>query len=310
MPVNHRILSGLRQRTESDCLNCGTTVHGCFCHQCGQENIEPRESFWSLLQHFFYDLLHFDGKFFSSVKYLLFRPGFLTSEYTRGKRASFLNPIRMYLFVSAIFFLLVFKVTSNDVIISKDDLQMNPPLFRSNSISAYDSLQQKLPPGERDGLLLQWINRRFYSTIEKYRGRESQLLSRLRDRFIHLIPTWMMISLPFFSLILYLLYFRNRRLYFSEHIIFSIHLYVAVYLQLMILIILSALNDILKWRVLSWVYVILTVAMFVHAYKAMRNFYGQSRFKTLLKYVLLGFSMMVIAIVLLFAMGLQSMIFV
>ena len=40
------------------------------------------------------------------MKYLLFRPGFLTEEYVKGRRASYLNPIRMYLFISAVFFLL------------------------------------------------------------------------------------------------------------------------------------------------------------------------------------------------------------
>jgi hypothetical protein len=40
------------------------------------------------------------------MKYLLFYPGFLTKEYVIGHRARHLNPIRMYLFISAVFFLL------------------------------------------------------------------------------------------------------------------------------------------------------------------------------------------------------------
>jgi len=272
--------------------------------------VETRESFWSLLQHFVYDLLHFDGKFFNSLKHLLFRPGFLTSEYTRGKRAGYLNPIRMYLFVSAIFFLVVFKLTSKEVIIEKDDIQLDPTSFRSASISSYDSIQQRLPAGERDGRMLQWLNRKVYSTLEKYRGRESEFLTRMKDRFFHLLPTWMMISLPFFSLALYLLYIRKRRFYFSEHVIFSIHLYVATYLQLMVLILLNTVNGILKWDVLSWLSVTLTLAMFFYAYRAMRNFYGQSLPKTFVKYMLLGFSMIIIASFLLFALGIQSALFI
>src|SRR5580765_5473780 len=82
---------------------------GRYCHVCGQENVEPKESFWHLLTHFFNDITHFDGKFFTTLKDLLFRPGFLSKEYVIGRRASYLNPVRMYVFTSAIFFLLFFS---------------------------------------------------------------------------------------------------------------------------------------------------------------------------------------------------------
>lgn len=81
---------------------------------CGQENIEPKETAWHLVTHFFNDITHFDGKFFSTLKYLVTRPGFVSKEYMLGKRASYLNPIRMYVFTSAIFFLIFFSVTHFD----------------------------------------------------------------------------------------------------------------------------------------------------------------------------------------------------
>ena len=92
-------------------------MHGRFCHICGQENIEPKESFWHLVTHFMYDVTHFDGKFFSTLKYLLFRPGYLSHEYLRGRRASYLHPIRMYVFTSAFFFLIFFSIKKEDEII-------------------------------------------------------------------------------------------------------------------------------------------------------------------------------------------------
>lgn len=102
-------MSHLTERTEKVCLNCHAAIHGRYCHICGQENIEPKESFWHLVTHFMYDVTHFDGKFFSTLKYLLFRPGFLSHEYLRGRRASYLHPIRMYVFTSALFFLIIFS---------------------------------------------------------------------------------------------------------------------------------------------------------------------------------------------------------
>jgi hypothetical protein len=85
-------------------------VLGRYCHKCGQENLEPKETVWHLVQHFFNDVTHFDGKFFETVRYLLRRPGFLSLEYMRGRRMSYLNPIRMYVFTSAIFFIILFSL--------------------------------------------------------------------------------------------------------------------------------------------------------------------------------------------------------
>lgn len=99
-------------RKEKKCLNCGSEVQARYCGKCGQENAEPRETVWHLVTHFFYDFTHFDGKFFTAVRYLLFKPGFLTSEYVKGRRASYLHPIRMYIFTSAFFFLIYFSFIS------------------------------------------------------------------------------------------------------------------------------------------------------------------------------------------------------
>jgi hypothetical protein len=116
-------VSHLPERKEKDCLNCGAVVHGRFCHVCGQENIPPKESFWHLVTHFMYDITHFDGKFFSTLKYLLFKPGFLSHEYLRGRRASYLHPIRMYVFTSAFFFLVFFSMNKQDEVIKFNDLK-------------------------------------------------------------------------------------------------------------------------------------------------------------------------------------------
>jgi hypothetical protein len=105
-------LSHSPERKEKDCLNCGTIIHGRFSHVCGQENIEPKETFWSMVVHFFNDITHFDGKFFTSIKWLIRKPGFLSSEYIAGRRARYLHPIRMYVFSSAVFFIIFFSLVN------------------------------------------------------------------------------------------------------------------------------------------------------------------------------------------------------
>lgn len=125
-------MSHLPHRKEKDCLNCGSIVKGPFCQNCGQENIEPKESFWHLVVHFFNDITHFDGKFFTTMKSLMTRPGFLSKEYVKGRRASYINPIRMYLFTSFLFFLLFFSLNH---LSEKDFENVKKPSPISNKIS-------------------------------------------------------------------------------------------------------------------------------------------------------------------------------
>lgn len=96
-------------RHENDCANCGTELQGKFCHVCGQENLELRENFGHMMNHAISDYFHFDHQFFHTLKPLLFKPGKLTNEYMAGKRVQYLHPIKMYIFISLIYFLLLFK---------------------------------------------------------------------------------------------------------------------------------------------------------------------------------------------------------
>ncbi|WP_228372498.1 DUF3667 domain-containing protein [Chryseobacterium daeguense] len=68
-------------REEKDCLNCGHLVEERFCPHCGQENTQTRQPFHYLFTHFVEDFTHYDGQFWKTMKYLLFRPGKLTKEY-------------------------------------------------------------------------------------------------------------------------------------------------------------------------------------------------------------------------------------
>ncbi|HEX6429520.1 MAG TPA: DUF3667 domain-containing protein [Niastella sp.] len=114
-------MSHSKERHEKICLNCNSELHGRYCHVCGQENIEPKETVWGLITHFFYDITHFDGKFFSTTKYLITRPGFLPKEYVEGRRARYLHPIRMYVFSSALFFLCFYSMFHFNFNMGEDD---------------------------------------------------------------------------------------------------------------------------------------------------------------------------------------------
>jgi hypothetical protein len=139
------------ERKEKNCLNCGATVIGRFCHVCGQENIIPKEGFGKLVIHFFYDITHFDSKFFDTARYLFFKPGFLSKEWLRGRRASYLNPVRMYVFTSAIFFLIFFMVVDPKNIVHIDK---NAPVNNKTRLEMIEELQKEYKKSKSDTTIL------------------------------------------------------------------------------------------------------------------------------------------------------------
>ena len=94
-----RVASGPDGRThEAACLNCATPLVGPHCHACGQ-----RAHVHRTLAAFFHDLLHgvlhFEGKTWRTLPLLAWKPGLLTREYIDGKRARYVSPIALFLFV-------------------------------------------------------------------------------------------------------------------------------------------------------------------------------------------------------------------
>jgi hypothetical protein len=132
------------ERTQKNCLNCNAEVSGRFCQVCGQENVEINETFGSLLKHFVFDLFHFDGKFWLSLKYLIFKPGFLAKEYMRGKRISYFHPIRMYIFVSTVFFLLFFGFYSDTNEVLKLNENDNKIVSLKQKLAQLEKKQKKI----------------------------------------------------------------------------------------------------------------------------------------------------------------------
>lgn len=117
-------------RHEHDCLNCGSQLQGKFCHNCGQENLQIKESFGHMLNHAVSDYFHFDHQFFHTLNPLLFKPGKLTIEYMAGRRAQYLHPVKMYIFISLVFFLLILKSGHEIVHVNENGNQVKKDIAR------------------------------------------------------------------------------------------------------------------------------------------------------------------------------------
>ena len=89
------------------CENCGAELQGHWCSQCGQPAIEYRRSFRYVVADLLNEFLNWDSKFFTTIALLIFQPWRLTNAFLAGKRVRYVNPLRLYLLASILFFFAV-----------------------------------------------------------------------------------------------------------------------------------------------------------------------------------------------------------
>jgi hypothetical protein len=328
------------QRTETDCLNCGATVQERYCGVCGQENVVTKQNFWSLATHFIFDIFHFDGKFFDTLRHLLIRPGKVPKEYVAGRRMSYLDPIRMYLFTSALFFLVFFSTNA----MSGGDNHFSGRMSRPERMKAAMEIKGRQKAGRADafdagaldvlldstmrvyalGVLpgndsvvringkvhrlkadhettqreldstLQsksWFRRQLLkkiTTVEKRYDNDEDATRTILDHFMHRVPYALFASLPFFALVLHLLYAGRKRFYYHDHIVFTLYHYIFSFLLMLVILGLTALANWLDWGIFAWLIAGLCIWWNIYLYKGLKVFYGQGRGKTILKFILLN----------------------
>jgi hypothetical protein len=89
----------------NSCENCKQPLLGPFCGQCGQQAESTLKYFWVVIMHLLDDIFSFDSRASRTIFPLVVRPGFLTNEYIAGRRVHYVPPLRLYLFISIVFFI-------------------------------------------------------------------------------------------------------------------------------------------------------------------------------------------------------------
>ena len=328
------------ERKEKNCLNCGKTVAGRYCQSCGQENIVTKQSVLGLIKHFIYDLFHFDGKFFDTLRHLFLRPGYIPRQFVMGRRISYLDPIRMYLFTSAIFFLMFFSMAdpvkglddedryllreerleyasvlyqlkTKDSIVQKQlgyllDTSYSIMLTKDSSKVVKDSTFQARIDNENVLMIAKkrrlvqvtvnasnWFQNKLQRTLEdqkrKYGDDNKAMISDLIDKFLHTLPYLLFVSLPFFALILKLLYIRRKNFFYSDHAVFTLYHYIFTFILFMFTLVFAELDELAGGWFFNVLRTLFIIYGAVYLLIAMKRFYRQGWGKTILKYILLNF---------------------
>jgi 5-carboxymethyl-2-hydroxymuconate isomerase len=139
-----------------------------------------------------------------------------------------------------------------------------------DALAKYDSLQQA------DGFVMRAIMHR--SLKVQYGGQEAQ--RTIGETMQHNLPKLMFILLPFFALLLKMAYFR-RKMYYTEHAIFTIHIHTLIFVLSLIALLIYQL-----WHY-DGLYGWMTLIVYIYFIIALKRFYGGSIGKALLKSILI-----------------------
>lgn len=96
----------------TECINCEQPlIKGAkYCTACGQSASSLHKPFKSVIYDTLHETLDIDGRLMLTLKTLLFKPGRLSLDYNLGKRVKYTPPLRMYLVISILFFLIMAQV--------------------------------------------------------------------------------------------------------------------------------------------------------------------------------------------------------
>lgn len=273
------------------CPNCnfhfsaGPEQHN-YCPQCGQEDHDLNVPLRHILEEVAEGLLHFDTKSIRTIRALVFSPGLLTSEFTRGRRARYVTPIRLYIFLSFLFFLLISfssgrntelagsahneHTNENDFTITFSELKSNE--LRGMNEAQLDSVMQAR------GIEKSWLN--------MYIVRQEARIGTGGEReFRHLMlkgASYMMfVLMPFFGFLVYLFY-RKHQPHYIGMLVYSLHYHSFAFLLFTILSLLSRLP------MLSMILLSAPVVVGLYLFSSLRTVFRQRWGLTLVKGVMIG----------------------
>ncbi len=286
---------------DPSCRNCGATLVGPWCAQCGQRARDLDRPFLSLAGEFLENVLSFDGRAARTLGLLLFRPGELSRRYLDGRRASFVPPVRLLVIVLFVFFLTlelsgtalvqfrlrpageegsgVVSIGAGDARSDLDLVFLAPPA--PAGASRITAVERRLDALAREGEQAQGgqaaglaLARRLVSGFERAIRDPAPLNAFLGDW----LPRVLFLMIPVFALLLKLS--SPGRRYFA-HLIFALHVHAFLFLATTLLIPLRLIGH------APWIGDLLPIGAAVYLLLAMKRFHGGGWFATLSGFVLL-----------------------
>lgn len=261
-------------RTALKCRNCGVRLLRAsrFCHACGQATRERLPSMRGLYSEYAQNYVGLEGALWRTLLRLFLLPGSLTAEYLRGRRRRYLLPLRLYLTISVLFFIVIGFATRNTgeaAVLAQALAEKSGPVTVLDFGAAYARVETN---GDFVCDLPQAICERLKRRYAVEPVRLAAELEAVQRRFFAYASYGMFALMPVFALLLMLAY-RNREMYYAEHLVMALHLHSFWFVALLAFYPAGYAPE--------WVGVGLTVWMAVYGIFALRRVYGGGWFATL-----------------------------
>jgi hypothetical protein len=226
------------------CLNCGAELSGEYCHQCGQKKVHRHEfSIKHFFGHLLHEFTHLDSnKILKTLYALLFRPGLLTAEYLAGRKGSYINPIRIYLTFSALYFLFAWGALYD---------------VRGGGATRMAANQRTIATARQRGIEPLALAEKVQQKAEKYAA---------GLRFASVLVSGLFLSVLFIG----------TRRYYVEHLIFSLHYYSFDFFCKTIFAVMFIVSGALGFKLPSLVLDLFYPVAFVYLLLALRRVYRQT----------------------------------
>lgn len=210
------------------CANCHAPLGGPFCAACGQPRASGHRSVGHLLKGLIEDIASFDSRILRTGRALMLQPGELTRAFCEGRTQPYVPPVRLYLFVSLLFFLIL-SVTG---LAPMQFAAEQGPDGVEPTIVFFSRLQ---PPsavaplkGIGQALKSEGVDVGAGSVVGQGMDTIAQKLfanpATLNATMTEWIPRILFLLLPLFALLLQLVYWAQRKtFYFVDHLVFSLN---------------------------------------------------------------------------------------
>lgn len=213
------------------CRNCDAAVSGNFCHNCGQETRTHAPSFAEFAHEFIGHYVALEGRLWGTFGRLMFRPGALTNEYMAGRRKRYVEPLRLYLSLSILFFALL-KFSGTEVVNVGEPPAQVAEVGEKAKKNADEIRREIIANGtvkdaEGKDMLLETRMREkmpaLTERVDHFRSlKPDEMNKELQYGFYKYGPYAMFALMPLFALYLKVLYLGSGRRY-GEHLLFALH---------------------------------------------------------------------------------------
>ena len=252
----------------STCHNCNTDAPGNFCSACGQATTLHVPSAREFLHEFVAHYVALEGKLWRTLALLLFRPGALTNEYITGRRVRYVEPLRVYLTFSILFFAIL-KFGDFEFLQVHNGVQVQESAHDSPAAPENRPSQMQIRIlGQTPTLPHQWQD------FQQLPAAGKQKL--IRESFFHYAPYAMFCLMPLFALYLKILYLGSGRRY-GEHFLFALHANAFAFVTMALMTLIPI--DIVRLMLGAWLLAYLPWAMW--------RVYPSGKFATLCRWALL-----------------------